>query len=328
VRLSSNCLINAIRFGSKDLNVPKTIPLAIIGAGKIARDQHIPAIAGSDAFELVAIVDPARPDLGVPAFTTLADLLAHGPAIEGAAICTPPQVRTAIAIKAIAAGLHVLMEKPPAATLSEVAAIEAAARPDRTVYGSWHSRHAPMVAEAQAWLAGRMIRSGRLVWREDAHRWHPGQYWLWQPGGLGVFDPTINAFSILTAITDAPWSITRAAFQIPANLHTPISAQLEMRVGGAPVDADLHFHDDDTPEWTITLETTDGGTLVLRNGGATLSIDGGERCQEGKAEYPSVYAHFAALIAQGRSEIDARPLRLVADAFLLARTTMAEPFEP
>jgi D-galactose 1-dehydrogenase len=307
--------------------VTSPLSLAIIGAGKIARDQHVPAIAGSDAFSLAAIVDPAKPDLGVPAFASLADLLANGPAIDAVAICTPPQVRTAIALDAIGAGVHVLLEKPPAATLSEVAAIEAAARAGRIVYATWHSRHAPMVAAARAWLAGRTIRSGRLVWREDAHRWHPGQHWLWQPGGLGVFDPTINAFSILTAITDAPWSIARSDFQIPAGLHAPISAQLEMRVGGASVAADLHFHDDDTAEWTIALETDDG-MLELRDGGATLSIDGGEARHEGKAEYPAVYGHFADLIAQGRSEIDARPLRLVADAFLLAKISEVESFEP
>jgi len=307
-----------------------TLPLslAIIGAGKIARDQHIPAITGGDAFSLAAIVDPAKPDLGIPAFASLADLLASGTSIDAVAICTPPQVRTAIAHQAIAAGLHVLLEKPPAATLSEAAAIEAAAYPGRTVYATWHSRHAPMVAGARAWLASRSIRSGRLVWREDAHRWHPGQHWLWQPGGLGVFDPTINAFSILTAITDAPWSIARSDFQIPSGLHAPISAQLEMRVGGAPVEADLHFHDDDTPEWTILLETEDGGRLELRDGGATLILDGEVPLHEPKAEYPAIYGHFAALIAEGRSEIDIRPLRLVADAFLLARVSEAESFEP
>lgn len=303
-------------------------PLAIIGAGKIARDQHMPAIASSDAFTLAAIVDPALPDLGVPVFASLADLLAEGPAIGAVAICTPPQVRTAIVLGAIAAGLHVLMEKPPAATLSEVAAIEMAARPDRTVYATWHSRHAPMVAIARDWLAGRTIRAGKLTWREDAHRWHPGQHWLWLPGGMGVFDPTINAFSILTAITDAAWSITRSDFQIPTGLHAPIAAQLEMRVGGAPVAADLHFHDDDTAEWTIAVETEDGGRLELRDGGATLIIDGGERRHEPKAEYPAIYAHFAALIAEGRSDVDARPLRLVADAFLLARIREVEAFEP
>jgi D-galactose 1-dehydrogenase len=304
------------------------IRIAIIGAGKIARDQHMPAIAASNAFSLAAVVDPAQPNLGVPAFASLGHLLAQGIAIDAVAICTPPQVRTAIAREAIAAGLHVLLEKPPAATLSEVATIESTARPDRTVYASWHSRHAPMVAEARAWLAGHTVRSGRIVWREDAHRWHPGQHWLWQPGGLGVFDPTINAFSILTAITDAPWSIAGADFRIPANLHAPISARLAMRVGEAPVEADLHFHDDDTAEWTIALDTEDGGTLELRDGGATLSIDGAPVPTVANAEYPGVYERFAQLIAEGRSEIDSRPLRLVADAFLLAKIRQAEPFDP
>src|ERR1700761_9186004 len=52
-------------------NVTSALSLAIIGAGKIARDQHLPAIAGSDALSLAAVVDPAKPDLGVPSFASL-----------------------------------------------------------------------------------------------------------------------------------------------------------------------------------------------------------------------------------------------------------------
>jgi D-galactose 1-dehydrogenase len=316
-------------FSFKDECVAAPLSLAIIGAGKIARDQHIPAIARSEHFRLAAVVDPALPgDLGVPAFASLDALRAEGPAVAAVSICTPPQIRTRIALDAIAADLHVLMEKPPAATLSEAAAIAAAARPGRSLFAAWHSRHAPMIEEARSWLANRSIAGGRLVWREDAHRWHPGQHWLWQPGGMGVFDPTINAFSILTAITDAAWSIARADFQVPAGLHAPISAQLEMKVGGASVAADLHFHDDDTAEWTIRLETTDGGRLELRDGGETIAIDGESPRHAAKAEYDGVYARFADLIARGETEVDTGPLRLVADAFLLARTTPAEPFEP
>jgi D-galactose 1-dehydrogenase len=322
------CLIYTTQIRFKDENMAP-LPLAIIGAGKIARDQHIPALTRSGAFSLAAVVDPALPDdLGVPAFASLEALLADGPAIEAVAICTPPQIRTGIVLAAIAADLHVLMEKPPAATLSEVAAIEAAARPGRSLFATWHSRHAPMVEEARNWLADRTIRSGKLIWREDAHRWHPGQHWLWQPGGMGVFDPAINAFSILTAITAAPWSIARADFQVPAGLHAPIAAQLEMKVGGASVMADLHFHDDDTAEWTILLETGDGGRLELRDGGTSIAIDGAAPRREEQAEYAGVYARFAELVARGESEVDARPLRLVADAFLLAKVTPAEPFEP
>jgi D-galactose 1-dehydrogenase len=309
-------------------SVTRSIPIAIIGAGQIAELQHMPAIAASPEFTLAAVVDPRRPDFGVPAYGSLAALLESCPAIEAVAICTPPQIRPTIVIEAIEAGLHVLMEKPPAATLSDVAAIEAAMRPDRTLYASWHSRHSPFVATAREWLSTRTIRSGRLVWREDVRRWHPGQHWLWQPGGFGVFDPTINAFSILTEISRAPWTIASADFQVPAGLHAPISAQLEMRAGRALVTADLHFEDDVTSEWTIALETEDGGRLELRDGGSTLSIDGAPPRHEERIEYPDVYRRFAALIGAGRSDVDSRPLRLVADAFLLAKIREVEPFEP
>ena len=42
--------------------------------------------------------------------------------------------------------------------------------------------------------------SGRIIWKEDVHHWHPGQRWIWEPGGFGVFDPGINALSVLTEI--------------------------------------------------------------------------------------------------------------------------------
>ena len=39
-----------------------------------------------------------------------------------------------------------------------------------------------------------------MDWKEDVTHWHPGQKWIWQAGGLGVFDPGINGLSILTRI--------------------------------------------------------------------------------------------------------------------------------
>ena len=46
-----------------------TIPIAIVGGGKIARDQHVPAIAGSKDFTLAAAVTLADSELpGIPNF--------------------------------------------------------------------------------------------------------------------------------------------------------------------------------------------------------------------------------------------------------------------
>ena len=39
-----------------------------------------------------------------------------------------------------------------------------------------------------------------VTWKEDVRHWHPGQQWIWEAGGFGVFDPGINALSIVTKI--------------------------------------------------------------------------------------------------------------------------------
>ncbi|WP_174292533.1 Gfo/Idh/MocA family protein, partial [Sphingomonas bacterium] len=144
------------------------VQLALIGVGKIARDQHRPAIAEQPTFDLVATVDPSAGVEGVPAYRDLAGLLADGPRVEAVAICTPPAVRHAIAAAAIDVGLHVLLEKPPAATLSQAADLATHARTAGvTAFAAWHSREAAGVAPARAWLAGRTVRSATIAWRED-----------------------------------------------------------------------------------------------------------------------------------------------------------------
>jgi L-arabinose 1- dehydrogenase len=70
----------------------------------------------------------------------------------------------------------------------------------RSLFASWHSRYAPGVETARTWLTARVIKSVQVLWKEDVRKWHPNQDWIWQPGGLGVFDPGINALSIMTRI--------------------------------------------------------------------------------------------------------------------------------
>src|SRR5699024_2048398 len=121
------------------------------------------------------------------------------------------------------AGRDVLLEKPPGASVAEVMALDRLARDKACVlYATWHSRHAAGVGPARDWLAGRRILGGRITWREDVRRWHPGQDWIWQAGGLGVFDPGINALSVLTAILPVEVFVGAAELEFPANRDTPI----------------------------------------------------------------------------------------------------------
>src|SRR6202011_675082 len=164
---------------------------------------------------------------GIAHFTSLEQLLDAAPDIDAVALCTPPQVRRAQAAAALKAGKHVLLENPPAATVSELAPLVAAARHGAlTLFATWHSRFAPAVEPARAFLADRRIASVNVEWKEDVKVWHPGQAWIWEPGGLGVFDPGINALSILTRILPRPFFLTAAELSFPANCAAPIAADL------------------------------------------------------------------------------------------------------
>ena len=121
--------------------------IALVGMGKIARDQHLPAIAASPQFDLVAIVGPTGTD-GIPRFDTVSDLARSGPAVDAVVICTPPQVRAGIAHAAIDAGLHVMLEKLPAVDVAELEGIRRhASERSVSLFTAWHSQFAPRVEE-------------------------------------------------------------------------------------------------------------------------------------------------------------------------------------
>ena len=304
-----------------------TIRIAIVGLGKIARDQHLPALAANPEFDLVATVDPgATPIEGMAHFVDLESMLAAGIAVEAVAMCTPPQIRTELAKQALSAGLHVMLEKPPAASVSQARGLAAlTSNGSPTLLTAWHSREAGAVAPAREWLAGRKIREITITWREDVRHWHPGQAWIWRAGGLGVFDPGINALSILTALIDEPVTLENAQLQIPENCQAPIAARLGLLAGDAPVSVDLDFLQTGKQTWEIVVET-DAGTMLLEDGGSVLTLPGKPTVSLEDREYERLYRRFADLIAANEGEVELRPFALVADAFLLGEVETVEAF--
>ncbi len=306
--------------------------IAIVGIGKIARDQHVPTLAASPDFELAATASRNGRVDGIDAYTSLNDLLEARPDIPCISLCTPPHVRYADARLALEAGRHLMLEKPPGATLSEVHdLIDLAAAKGLTLYATWHSRHAPAVAAAREWLADKDITRLHISWKEDVRHWHPGQDWIWQAGGLGVFDPGINALSVLTAIYPRALHLTRAELAFPENRDTPVAAELDFfDPGGAAITAEFDWLKQGRPEWDMHIETASGAAR-LSEGGARLTVDGAETqgpdAPELVGEYPALYARFAELLAEGTSETDLAPMRHVADAFILGRRRSAPRFD-
>ena len=299
--------------------------IGIVGFGKIAQDQHLPVIAANPAFELAGVVSPRAPAPdGVPCFADHHGMLAALPDLDAVAICTPPLPRRAIAVDCLRAGKHVLLEKPPTATLSELADLERlAGRERRVLYATWHSRHAAAIEEARRRLAGQGVRRLKVVWKEDVRRWHPGQAWIWAAGGFGVFDPGINALSIVTRIMPAPLFVRRAELSFPANRDAPIAASLDL---GEGYSAEFDWRQTGDQVWEIEVDT-DAFRLKLANGGSRLEIDGELITDEPPAEYEAIYARFDELLRSGASDVDADPFRLVADAFMIGRRLTLEPFE-
>ncbi len=273
------------------------INLAIVGVGKIVRDQHLPSIAKNPDFALVATASRHGTVEGVKSYTTIEAMLDAEPSIDAVSLCMPPQYRYEAAYKALVANKHVFLEKPPGATLSEVADLEAlASKQGASLFASWHSRYAPGVEAAKAFLASTTIKSVHVIWKEDVRHWHPNQEWIWQAGGLGVFDPGINALSIVTHILPRPIFITEAVLEFPENRDAPIAADIHFRnADGLPVHAEFDWLQTGKQSWDIVAETA-AYQMVLAEGGAKLLIDGALRFAEPEQEYPSLYRRFAEII--------------------------------
>ena len=116
-----------------------------------------------------------------------------------------------------------------------------------------------------------------------------------------------------------------AELQYPSNRAAPGAARLSLTLDGAPVEMDLDILHAGTPTWEIDVET-DAGRLLLSAGGTVLHIDGCPVDITPSQEYPALYAHFAALIRTGSSDVDIVPLRLVMDALSDGHRIIGEPF--
>ncbi|WP_297831374.1 Gfo/Idh/MocA family oxidoreductase [Pseudomonas sp.] len=303
------------------------IRLGLVGYGKIAQDQHVPAICANPAFQLLAVASQGQPCPGVENFSSLSEMLEQGPELDAIAFCTPPQGRYALVRAALTAGKHVLVEKPPCATLGEAMALVEHAH-EHGVSGlfAWHSRFAPGVDAARDWLASRTLQSVQIDWKEDVRKWHPGQAWIWQPGGLGVFDPGINALSIVTHLLPSPLFVASAALRVPSNCQSPIAASLNLSdAKHLEIRAEFDFDHGHDELWSIEVRCKEG-TLRLDSGGACLTIDGIAQQVAEEGEYPAVYRHFEQLIRTKASDMDVQPLRLVADSFFLGSRELVEPF--
>jgi predicted dehydrogenase len=302
--------------------------IAMIGLGAVAFKQHLSVIDLHPRFEIVAGADPHPADTSLAGrqYRDWRDMLAAEPTIEAVVVCTPPDLHCRVALDAIAAGKHVLLEKPPCSTLGEFRRVcDAAGRAGVTLMASYHSRFGGAVERAREILAGEQVAGVEMIWKEDAVALHSRKEWMGKVGGFGVFDFGINGLSILTRVLPMPLVVRAATLHVPDGWQTPIAAELDF--AGLRDEDRLHADID----WrsrveirTIDIVTRSGRRVRLPFTGHRLEVDGTLLVDEGNLEYRRLYDRFAELIDRGESDIDDSPLVAVADVFLVGRRLPAE----
>ena len=145
------------------------INLGVIGCGVIGQ-QHIQHASAAARINLVAIADvreavarDTAQKFNVPATYTSADALLNDPHVAAVVLALPTAGRTELALRALAAGKHVLIEKPVAMNAGEVHQL-LAARGKRTVACCQSRlRHTPSAQAAATFIASDALGEIRLV---------------------------------------------------------------------------------------------------------------------------------------------------------------------
>lgn len=122
------------------------INVGIIGMGRSGWELHAAPLRKIEGYRLVAACDqsPARleqagREFGVRTFREPQALIAD-PEVDLVVIASPSHLHAKLAIEALAAGKHVLVEKPMALTLAEADAMVAAANRAKRLLTVFHNR--------------------------------------------------------------------------------------------------------------------------------------------------------------------------------------------
>ena len=179
------------------------------------------------------------------------------PGLECVAICTPPQAHFGAAAAGAGCRQAVLLEKPPASTTREIALLAAqAAKRERTLFQTLaFARFAAGVAPARtSGLRDAPLRSASIVWKEDVAYGIPASNGSGSRAVYGVFDPGINALSMLTEILPQEVAGELRAPEISREWPGADCRRPEVRTeDDIPIAAELELRHTGVQTWDIDL---------------------------------------------------------------------------
>lgn len=227
--------------------------VGLVGYGTGGRHFHAPFIAAAQGVELAGVVARAPATVArvmadvpdVPVFASLTAMIAAG-GLDAVTVTTPPQTRRELVLEAIAAGLHVIADKPFAPSADAARELDAAAKSRGVVLGVFHNRS----FDADVQTLRKVIADGRLgrVWRihsrmdfDDAATLEAGptggllrdlgshlvDQIIWLLGPVIAVDAQLDMVELPEGPTDAGFTI---ALRHASGVHAHLSASKLNRI--------------------------------------------------------------------------------------------------
>jgi predicted dehydrogenase len=167
------------------------LKIALIGFGAFGR-FIADALDTSSSVKLVTVVDPAAASLPERGYAITPDLdgVLADKNIEAVHIATPPDTHADLALRVIAAGKHVVIEKPLALTPAAGQDILAAAKQaHRTVALGYILRYNPLLTAVRQLIAVGVLGPVHYFRVDNLAHGVPADHWFWdrkKSGGIHV----------------------------------------------------------------------------------------------------------------------------------------------
>jgi predicted dehydrogenase len=306
------------------------IRLGLIAASRIAKAAVVDPVASVDGVELSAMAarDPERARStatawGIPTVFESYEALLESPEVDAVYIGTPASLHRQPAIAAIAAGKHVLCEKPFAANADDARLIADAARttPGVVVMEAFHWRYHPYAEQIRdvldSGVLGELRRVEAVFDIPDGHIGRDDIRWNFSLGGGATMD--LGCYSIQWARFAAgsdPEVVSAEAVCPVDGIDGSLVAELRWpsgvtgRVGSsmiAPGDAvDVHLR-----VFGSDGEMMAANPLAPQQGGALLTVDSGGRTSTYEVDRSATYFHQ--LVAFREAIVHGTPFPSTAD---------------
>ncbi|GEB46749.1 oxidoreductase [Microbacterium testaceum] len=306
------------------------IGIGILGAGGIAERAMVEPAHGVDGVEVVAIGarDPERARtfaerLDVPAWGDY-DAVLSDPRIDLIYLALPPIVHAEWASRALAAGKHVLCEKPLSANGTTAAAIaDAADAAGLRAFVGFHFRLHGFIRDLLETIASGILGEVRLVEIDFSI-----PHFVVQPGNIrldgdlaggAVMDVGCYAVDLLRAAFGEPQVVSAVAQPYDADPRIDLQTDAELRLpGGIPALLRASFLGDDTGAMWVRVDGSEASLLatsvIVPQWGATLTVTATEgtvlrqsSADPAENSYARQLEHLAVVLGDGsESLLDAR----------------------